>query len=83
MGRQGGPGHWPDCDMIQIGKFSKRGPVGPERYSRFNEDELLTHMTFWCIYRSPLMLGGNLPENRETENGLFTNEEVCCKPARL
>ena len=24
----GGPGHWPDCDMIQIGKLSKRGPVG-------------------------------------------------------
>lgn len=72
----GGPGHWPDCDMLQIGKLSKRGPVGPERYSRFNEDELLTHMTFWCIYRSPLMLGGNLPENRETENKLFTNDEV-------
>lgn len=71
-----GPGHWPDCDMIQIGKLSKRGPVGPERYSRFTEDELYTHMSFWCIYRSPLMLGGNLPENRDIENKLFTNEEV-------
>jgi hypothetical protein len=72
----GGPGHWPDCDMIQIGKLSKRGPVGEERYSRFTEDELYTHMAFWCIYRSPLMLGGNLPENRELEKRLFTNEEV-------
>ncbi|MBC7904858.1 MAG: glycoside hydrolase family 27 protein [Gemmatimonadaceae bacterium] len=72
----GGPGHWPDCDMIQIGKLSKRGPVGPERYSRFTEDELFTHMNFWCIYRSPLMLGGNLPENRELELKLFSNEEV-------
>lgn len=72
----GRPGHWPDCDMIQIGKLSKRGPVGNERYSRFTEDELYTHMTFWCIYRSPLMLGGNLPENRELEKTLFTNEEV-------
>jgi hypothetical protein len=69
-------GHWPDCDMIQIGKLSKRGPVGPERYSRFTTDELYTHMSFWCIYRSPLMLGGNLPENREIENTLFTNDEV-------
>jgi hypothetical protein len=25
----GGPGHWPDCDMIQIGKLSKRGPCWP------------------------------------------------------
>ncbi len=72
----GGPGHWPDCDMIQIGKLSKRGPVGPERYSRFNEDEMYTHMSFWCIYRSPLMLGGNLPENRDIEEKLFTNDEV-------
>lgn len=73
---KGGPGHWPDCDMIQIGKLSKRGPVGPERYSRFSEDELYTHMSFWCMYRSPLMLGGNLPENRDIENKLFTNDEV-------
>ncbi len=72
----GGPGHWPDCDMIQIGKLSKRGPVGPERYSRFTEDELYTHMSFWCLFRSPLMLGGNLPENRELDLKLFTNEEV-------
>jgi alpha-galactosidase len=72
----GGPGHWPDCDMIQIGKISRRGPVGPERFSRFTEDELVTHMTFWCIYRSPLMLGGNLPDNRELEEKLFSNEEV-------
>jgi alpha-galactosidase len=72
----GGPGHWPDCDMLQIGKLSKRGPVGMERYSRFTNDELCTHMTFWCIYRSPLMIGGNMPENREMELNLFTNAEV-------
>jgi len=69
-------GHWPDCDMIQIGKLSKRGPVGEERYSRFTEDEEYTHMTFWTIFRSPLMLGGNLPENRPFELSLFNNPEV-------
>jgi hypothetical protein len=73
---KGGPGHWPDCDMLQIGKLSKRGPVGKERYSRFTDDELLTHITFWCIYRSPLMMGGNLPENRPLELKLLTNDEV-------
>jgi alpha-galactosidase len=69
----GGAGHWPDCDMLQIGKISKRGP---ERYSRFTRDELISHMTFWCIYRSPLMLGGNLPEDRPFEDSLFANAEV-------
>ena len=73
---KGGNGHWPDCDMIQIGKLSKRGPVGEERYSRFTLDEEYTHMTFWSIFRSPLMLGGNLPENRPFELQLFNNSEV-------
>ena len=72
----GGPGHWPDCDMMQIGKVSKRGPVGPERYSRFTENELFTHMSFWCICRSPLILGGNLPEDRDLETRLISNPEV-------
>lgn len=72
----GGPGHWPDCDMLQIGKISKRGPVGPERYSRFTDDELQTHLSFWCLYRSPLMIGGNLPEDRAVEQRLFSNPEV-------
>jgi hypothetical protein len=72
----GGDGHWPDCDMMQVGRVSKRGPVGPERWSRLTEDELRTHVSFWCIYRSPLMLGGNLPENRPFETRLLTNPEV-------
>jgi alpha-galactosidase len=72
----GGAGHWPDCDMIQIGRISKRGPVGSERWSRLTPDECRTHMSFWCIYRSPLMLGGNLPENREWELEMFNNPEV-------
>ncbi len=72
----GGPGHWPDCDMLQVGKLSKRGPVGPERYSRFTDDELRTHITFWCIYQSPLMMGGNMPEDRPFDDSLLSNEEV-------
>ena len=62
--------------MLQIGKLSKRGPVGPERYSRFTNDELRTHFTFWCIYQSPLMMGGNLPEDRPFDDSLLMNEEV-------
>lgn len=73
---KGSEGHWPDCDMLQIGKLSKRGPVGPERFSRLTDQELLTHMTFWSIFRSPLMIGGNMPENRSMEESLFTNKEV-------
>jgi hypothetical protein len=72
----GGPGHWPDCDMMVIGKFTQRSPAFEDRYSRLSEDELFTHMSFWCMYRSPLMIGGNLPENRPLDLRLFTNNEV-------
>lgn len=71
-----GPTHWPDFDMLAIGKFSKWSPAFEERYSRFTKDELYTLMTLWCICRSPLIIGGNLPENRNIELNLFTNDDV-------
>ncbi|MEO7766737.1 MAG: glycoside hydrolase family 27 protein [Ferruginibacter sp.] len=70
------PGNWPDADMLQIGKVSKRGPEGPERSSRFTEDEQITHISLWSIFRSPLMIGGNMPENTPFVKGLLTNAEV-------
>lgn len=69
-------GNFPDADMLQLGKIAKRGPVGVERYSRFTQDEQITHMTLWCIAKSPLMFGGNLPENTDFINSLITNDEV-------
>ncbi len=32
-------------------------------------------MTLWGIFRSPLMMGGNMPENDEWTISLLTNEE--------
>lgn len=73
---KGAPAYWPDADMLQFGKVSKRGPVQEERYSRFTEDEQLTHMTLWCMFRSPLMMGGNMPENTAFVKQLLTNKDV-------
>ncbi|MBO0938360.1 glycoside hydrolase family 27 protein [Fibrella sp. HMF5335] len=72
----GAPGHWPDADMLQLGKIAKRGPVAKPRFSRFTEAEQRTHMTLWCMARSPLMMGGNLPDNSVFVNNLLTNEEA-------
>jgi hypothetical protein len=71
-----GAGHWPDADMIPIGKLSKRGPSGAERWSNLTKDEKNTMMTLWCIARSPLMWGGNMVENRSEELQLMQNSEV-------
>lgn len=71
-----GPDSWPDADMLQIGKISKRGPKGPERFSKFSEDEMLTHITLWMIARSPLMMGGHMPENTPFVKKLLMTPEV-------
>lgn len=33
-------------------------------------------MTLWCIFRSPLMMGGEMRDNDEFTLSLLTNEEV-------
>jgi hypothetical protein len=71
-----GPGNWPDADMLQLGAIAKRGPVGKPRRSGFTPEEARTHITLWSIFRSPLMMGGNLPENLALETELMTNAEI-------
>jgi len=75
------PGHWPDADMLPLGKISIRSeatylPNQVERYCRLTEDEQYTMMTFWTIFRSPLIFGGHLPENDQFTFDLITNPEV-------
>ncbi|WP_340112583.1 NPCBM/NEW2 domain-containing protein [Maribellus mangrovi] len=69
------PGAWPDADMLPMGKFI-RGERASNRYTNFTEDEQYTLMTLWTIFKSPLMFGGNLPDNNDFTNTLLTNDEV-------
>jgi alpha-galactosidase len=71
-----GPGHWPDADMLPLGRISIRGERGPDRRTRLTRDEQITLMTLWSIFRSPLMFGGDLPSNDEFTLSLLTNDEV-------
>ncbi|MDR0574350.1 MAG: hypothetical protein LBG96_10035 [Tannerella sp.] len=67
---------WPDCDMIPLGRISIRGERGKERMTRLTRDEQYSLMTFFSIFRSPLMFGGDLPSNDEFTLSLLTNEDV-------
>ena len=67
-------GCWPDCDMLPIGKLGKGH--GHEWYSNFTDDELRTMMTLWCICRSPLMIGTDLPQLDEKNFKLLTNPAI-------
>lgn len=70
------PGTWPDCDMIPLGRISIRGERGEDRMTRLNRDEQYTLMNLFCIFRSPLMFGGDLPSNDKFTLSLLTNKEV-------
>ena len=42
----------------------------------FTKDEEYTLMTLWSIFKSPLMFGGNLPDNDPFTLSLLTNKNV-------
>ncbi len=69
-------GHWPDADMLPLGKIGIRGEVGEARSTNFTKDEQITLMTLWCIFRSPLMFGGDLPQADEFTMKLITNKNA-------
>jgi hypothetical protein len=67
---------WPDCDMIPLGRISIRGERGADRMTRLTPDEQYSLMSFFAIFRSPLMFGGDLPSNDPFTLSLLTNQEV-------
>jgi len=71
-----GPKSWPDADMLPLGRIGIRAERGDNRYSRFTKDEQITLMSLWSLFKSPLMFGGNLPDNDDFTLSLITNAEV-------
>lgn len=69
-----GSGHWPDADMLPLGNV--RAWQTRDNWTHFTKDEQFTLMTLWCIARSPLILGGNLPKNDDFTLALLTNDEL-------
>lgn len=67
-------GCYPDCDMLPVGYLGKG--FGDERYTGFTKDEQITMMTLWCIFKSPLMLGAELPKLDEWTKSILTNKKV-------
>lgn len=67
---------WPDADMLPLGKLRVTAKEGGGSPTKLTADEQLTLMTLWCIFRSPLIFGGDLPSNDPATNALLTNDEV-------
>ncbi|NCI47707.1 NPCBM/NEW2 domain-containing protein [Sediminibacterium soli] len=69
-------GAYPDGDMLPMGCIGIRAERGNPRMTNFTSDEQYTLMTLWSIFRSPLMFGGNLPDNDSFTTALLTNRAV-------
>jgi hypothetical protein len=72
----GRAGAWPDADMLPLGRIGVRAERGDARMTHFTPAEQRTVMTLWSIAQSPLMFGGNLPDNDAPTLSLITNDEV-------
>jgi hypothetical protein len=70
------PGHWPDADMLPLGYLGPSPGWGNARWTRLLPAEQRTLLTLWSIFRSPLMMGGDLPHNDPATMALLTNDEV-------
>jgi alpha-galactosidase len=70
------PGHWPDADMLPLGYLGPAPGWGQPRYTRLTHDEQRTFVTLWCIFPSPLMIGGDLAKADAWTTSLLTNPEV-------
>lgn len=69
-----GAGHWPDADMLPIGPI--RQSENTENRTLFTEDEQITMMTLWSIFRSPLIIGGEMTGFDEFTMSFLTNEAI-------
>lgn len=69
-----GAGHWPDADMLPIGPI--RQDYDKADHTKFTKDEQITMLTLWSIFRSPLMIGGEMTGFDDFTMSLITNEEI-------
>ena len=69
-----GAGHFPDADMLPVGPI--RQDYDLECMTAFTKDEQITMMTLWSIFRSPLIIGGEMTKFDAFTMGLLTNEGI-------
>lgn len=67
------PGHWNDPDMLVVGYV---GWGHGEHATHLTADEQYTHISAWCLFSVPLLLGCDLTRLDSFTLSLLTNDEV-------
>ena len=67
------PGHWPDADMLVLGKV---GWGRHYHWTRLTPDEQYTHITLWSVLASPMLLGCDMDMLDDFTLSLLCNHEV-------
>ncbi len=70
------PGSFADADMLPVGRIGIRAERGTDRVSGLSRDEQRTMLSLWCLARSPLMVGCDLPTSPPETIDLLTNDAV-------
>ncbi|HEX8324306.1 MAG TPA: putative Ig domain-containing protein [Tepidisphaeraceae bacterium] len=68
-----GPGNWNDPDMLVVGTVSVGSRMHP---SRLTANEQYAHISMWCMYAAPLLIGCDLTKLDPFTLNLLTNDEV-------
>ena len=69
-----GFGSWPDADMLPIGPIKQ--DYDKSIRTEFTNDEQITMLTLWSIFRSPLFIGGEMTGFDDFTMSLLTNERI-------
>ena len=69
-----GAGHWADADMLPIGPILQ--DYDKSNRTKFTKAEQMTMLTLWSIFRSPLMIGGEMTGFDDFTMDLLTNEGI-------
>lgn len=67
-----GPGAWNDLDMLVVGTVG----WGEPHPTRLTPNEQYSHLSYWCLLASPLLLGCDLTRLDPFTLNLLTNDEV-------
>ena len=66
--------HYPDADMLPVGPLRQDYDVNDR--TKFTENEQITMLTLWSIFRSPLFIGGEMTKFDDFTLSLLTNTGI-------